>query len=28
VAALPLLGHGNAVALRGALWIIKGALLA
>ena len=27
-AALPLLGHGNAVALRGALWIIKGALLA
>jgi len=27
-AALPLLGHGNAAALRGALWIIKGALLA
>ena len=27
-AAVPLLGHGNAVALRGALWIIKGALLA
>ena len=27
-AALPLLGHGNAGALRGALWIIKGALLA
>lgn len=27
-AALPLLGHGNAVALRGALWIFKGALLA
>lgn len=27
-AAVPLLGHGNAAALRGALWIIKGALLA
>lgn len=27
-AALPLLGHGNAAALRGALWIIKRALLA
>jgi GT2 family glycosyltransferase len=27
-AAMPLLGHGNAEALRGALWIIKGALLA
>ncbi len=26
--ALPLLGHGNAAAFRGALWIIKGALLA